>query len=84
MKILRHKHNLLISSSVGFDHLDKYLYEISMNTYRDEGTSRRKEFQSKVISSLICDFLFKWRFPFSHMLSFQENFIFGEATLTQQ
>ena len=55
-----------------------------MNTYRDEGTSRRKEFQSKVISSLICDFLFKWRFPFSHMLSFQDNFIFGEATLTQQ
>ena len=81
MKILRHKHNLLISSSVGFDHLDKYLSEIFMNTYRDEGTSRRKEFQSKVISSLICDFLFKWRFPFSHMLCLFKTTLFSEKLL---
>ena len=72
MKILWHKHNLLISSSVGFDHLDKYLSEIFMNTY---------QFQSKVISSLICDFLFKWRFPFSHMLCLFKTTLFSEKLL---
>ena len=55
----------MISSSVGSGHPGKYLYEISMNTYQDEGTSPENNF----------NFLFSPK-----LRLFQDSFIYGEAT----
>ena len=38
---------------VGSSNPDKYLYGFPMNTYKGEGTSRGKEFQLSVVTSLI-------------------------------
>ena len=40
MKIVWHKHNVMISSFVGSGHSVKCSYEIPLNTYQSEGTSR--------------------------------------------
>ena len=40
MKIVWHKHNVMISSFVGSGHPVKCSYEIPLNTYQSEGTSR--------------------------------------------
>ena len=71
MKIVWHKHNVMISSFVGSGHPVKCSYEIPLNTYQSEGTSR--------VFGVF--FFFKWQFLFSHMLRlFQNSFNFGEAT----
>ena len=41
-----------------------------MDTYRGEETSQGEYFQLNVITSLIWDFFFKWRFPFWHIQRF--------------
>ena len=77
------KSNNLISSQVGSGHSGKYPYEmrIPMSTYQGGGTSRGKQFQLNLITSLIWFLFFKQQFLFSHMLTlFQGNFILGKAT----
>ena len=81
MKMVWHKHNLIISSSVGSGHLNKYSYEIPHLTYQGEGTCREKEFQSNIMTSLIWDSFSKWRFPLSHIMPlFKNSIISREAT----
>ena len=71
MKIVWHKHNVMISSFVGSGHPVKCSYEIPLNTYQSEGTSRvfGGFFSSNgdFFSPICCDF-------------FQNSFNFGEAT----
>ena len=40
MKVVWHKHNLIISSSVGSSHPDKYSFEISHGYFQGQGNSR--------------------------------------------
>ena len=48
-----------------------------MNTYQGEGTSRREQFQLNVITSLIWDFFFKWRFSFiTYLVTFSGQLYF--------
>ena len=56
MKILWHKHNLIISFSVGSGHHDKYLYEIPQKYLSGWRNLQGKIMQLNVITSLIWDF----------------------------
>ena len=76
MKIVRQKHNVMISFSVGSGHPGKYSYEGKLRKIK-----RYSWEKLSVIASLIWFLFFKQRFPFSHMLPlFQDNFILVEAT----
>ena len=75
IKMVWHKHNLIISSSVGSGHPGKYWYEIPHEYLLGWGNLLGK------INSLIWIFFFDWGFLFSNMmLLFQSSFIFGETT----
>ena len=73
MKIILHKHDLIISSSVGSGHSDKYSYVIP-----HKHLSGRQSHLGKIIS---IKYKFNWLFPFSHTLRlYQGSFVFGEAS----
>ena len=75
MKVVWHKHYLIISFLVGFAHHDKNFNE----TYQAQKALRGNSFLFNVITNLIWDF-FKWKFHFSLMKRlFQDSFIFGET-----
>ena len=81
MRIVWHKHNLMISSSVSSGYPGNYSYEIPHEYLSGWGNLSGKMISIKRNHWSNLDFFFKWRFPFSHMLRlFQDNFIFEEAT----
>ena len=78
MKIVWHKHNLMISSSFGSG---QYLWGISYKYLPGWGILSGKIISIKRNHHSNLGFIFKQRFPFSHVLAlFQDNFISGEAT----
>ena len=80
MKIVRQKHNVMISFTVGSGHPGKYSYEGKLRKIKRK-IKRYSWEKLSVIASLIWFLFFKQRFPFSHMLPlFQDNFILVEAT----
>ena len=64
-----HKHNIIISPSVGSSHLDKYSCENAHKYLSGWGTSRVKVISFKTKHYFInLGIIFKWQLPYLHML----------------
>ena len=81
MKIVWHKHNLMVSLSADSGQPGRYSCEVPHEYLEGWGNLLKK---LNVIASLVWFLFLKKRFPFSYMLplfqDFQDNFILVEAT----